>query len=78
MLVFQWGACLVLALEARYDVVAKDVGTRLGVQAGKKRGGGDDTHVGVVEALVGAERVKTADGSAIDETGRNVVELMSY
>lgn len=76
MFIFQWEAYLVLALEAGYHVVAKDIGAGLGVQAGEERSGGDDTHVGVVEALVGAKRVKTANGSAIDEAGRNVVELM--
>jgi len=65
-----------LTLKASYYVVSENVGSGLGVQTGEKRGGGDHAHVGVVEALVGAERVETTNGSAIDQTGRDVVELL--
>jgi hypothetical protein len=68
-------AYLMLALEAGYNVESESVGSGLGVETGEKRGGGDHAHVGVVEALVGAERVKAADGCTIDQTGRDVVEL---
>lgn len=66
---------LVLALEAGYHVVTEDVGPRLRVKTGEERCGGDDAHVAVVEALVGTKGVETADGSAIDQAGRDVVEL---
>jgi hypothetical protein len=65
----------VLALEAGYNVESESVGSGLGVETGEKRGGGDHAHVGVIEALVGAERVEATDGCAIDQTGRDVVEL---
>jgi hypothetical protein len=65
-----------LALEAGYNVECESVGSGLGVETGEKRGGGDHAHVGVVEALVGAEGVEAADGCTIDQTSRDVVELL--
>ena len=69
------GAELVGAAQAVDDVVGEDVWARPGVEAGEERGGGDHAHASVEEAFVGAERVETADGSAVDEAGRDVVEL---
>lgn len=68
-------AYLVLALQAGYDVVAEHVGPGLGVQTGEEGSGGYDAHVGVVKALVGTEGVEAADWSAVDQAGRDVVEL---
>lgn len=68
-------AYLLLALEISEDVVRENVGARLGVEASEERGRRDDTHVGVVEAFVRAKLVEATDGSAIDQAGRNIVEL---
>ena len=65
-----------LALEAGYNVECESVGSGLGVETGEKRGGGDHAHVGVVEALVGAEGVEATDRCAIDQTSRDVVKLL--
>lgn len=68
-------AYLVLALQAGYDVVTEHVRPGLGVQTSEERSGGDDAHVGVVKALVGAKGVEATDGSAVDQAGRDIVEL---
>ena len=68
-------AYLLLALEISEDVVRENVGARLGVEASEERGRRDDTHVGVVEALVGTKRVETTERSAIDQTGGDIFEL---
>lgn len=65
-----------LAFKASNDIVCESVGAGLGVDAGEKRSGGNHAHVGVVEALVGAERVETTNGCTINQTGRDVVKLL--
>ena len=64
-----------LTLEASNDIVCDSVGSGLHVEAGEKRGGGNHAQVGVVETLVGAKGVQPTNGCAIDQAGRDVVEL---
>jgi hypothetical protein len=64
-----------LTLKASNDIVCESVGSGLSVETGEKRGGGNHAQVGVVETLVGAKGVQTTNRRAIDQTGRDVVEL---
>jgi hypothetical protein len=64
-----------LTLEASDDIICESVGSGLGVETSEKRSGGNHAQVGVVKTLVGAKRVQTTNGCAIDQTSGDVVEL---